>query len=112
MEKDALDPLAALQNEFYEKYQYIQISFYVALHYATDSQRSETLSMKQSLVILQSCQYKIEDAIEFAQSNSLKGDKIEESVKELSTEVLKKVEYCICKCQSKFLLTQIKKENN
>ena len=66
MEKDALDPLAALQNEFYEKYQYIQISFFVALHYATDSQRSENQSMKQSLVILQSCQYKIEDAVEFA----------------------------------------------
>jgi hypothetical protein len=52
LEKESLDPLAALQNEFYEKYQYIQISFYVALHYATDSQKSENLAMKQSLVIL------------------------------------------------------------
>lgn len=105
MEKDALDPLAALQNEFFEKFQFIQVSFFVALHYATESQRSENLSMKQALVIFQSCQYKIEDAIEFAQANGLKGDKIDETVKELSNDVLNKVEYCLCKCQAKYLVS-------
>ena len=82
-EKESLDPLAALQNEFFEKYQLVQISFYVALHYAAENQQ-----MKQALVILQSCQYKIEDAFEFAQQNNLKGDKIEESVKELNETLI------------------------
>ena len=68
--------------------------------------------MKQALIILQSCQYKIEDALEFAQSNSLKGDKIEELTKELSTDLLSKVDYSICKCQAKFLKLNNFSSNN
>ena len=67
--------------------------------------------MKQALVILQSCQYKIEDAIEFAQANGLKGDKIDDSVKELSSELLSKVDYCLCKCQAKYLVSQAKHDS-
>ena len=49
--------------------------------------------------------------MEFSQSNNLQGDKIQESVNELN-EVVKKVDYAICKCQAKFLMQQHKNELN
>ena len=37
----------------------------MALHYVSENQ------VKQALVVLQSCLYKIEDAMEFAQTNNI-----------------------------------------
>ena len=91
------DPLALLQAEFEEKYQEVLITYFIALHYAQDN------SIKQALVILQSCQYKLEETIEFAQQNGLKGDRIDSIMNELSTEILQKVEFAMCKCQARFL---------
>ena len=58
------------QNEFTEKYILAKISFFIALHYVTDQN-----AVKQALVVLQNCQYKIEEAVEFYQQNGLKSDK-------------------------------------
>ena len=41
---------------------------------------------------------------------AVKGDKIDDSVKELSSELLSKVDYCLCKCQAKYLVSQAKNE--
>ena len=60
-EKDGLDPMAILQSEMEEKYSEAQITYYIALHYVQDLNQT-----RQAMVILQSCQYKIEEAIEFS----------------------------------------------
>jgi len=62
-DRESMDPAAVLQNELQEKYQNVLISYYIALHYV---QEHQSQGVKQALVILQSCQYKIEDTIEFA----------------------------------------------
>ena len=56
------------------------------------------------MVILQSCQYKIEEAIEFAQNNNIQGEKCATMVKEIENDLLKKVDYALCKCHAKFLM--------
>ena len=102
-ERESMDPAAVLQNELQEKYQNALISYYIALHYVQEHQNQ---GVKQALIILQSCQYKIEDAIEFAQENNLKGDKTESMINELSIDTLKKVEFAMCKCHAKYLNIQ------
>lgn len=37
-EKESLDPVSILQNEFYEKYLVTQIQYFVALHYVQENQ--------------------------------------------------------------------------
>lgn len=69
-EKESVDPMTVSQNEFTEKYILAKISFFIALHYVTDQN-----AVKQALVVLQNCQYKIEEAVEFYQQNGLKSDK-------------------------------------
>ena len=100
-EREAMDPAAILQNEFQEKYQNALVSYYSALHYIQDHTPQST---KSALVILQSCQYKIQDAIEYAQSNNIKGDRTQTTLDELSTDLLKKVEFATCKCHAKYLM--------
>lgn len=97
-EKDSMDPASILQNEFFEKYLSTQIQYFVALHYVSEN------SIKQALVVLQSCLYKIEDLIEFSQSNALKGEKTESLLNETKTDLLKNVEFAMCKCQAKYLV--------
>jgi hypothetical protein len=55
------------------------------------------------MVILQGCVYKIEEAIEFAQTNGLKSTKVQSMVKELQDVILAKVKYALCKCLAKHL---------
>ena len=49
--------------------------------------------MKQALVVLQSCLYKIEDAMEFAQTNNISNEQLEE----LKSDLLKRVDFAMCK---------------
>lgn len=59
-------------------------------------------------MVLQSCLYKIEDAIEFSITNALKGEKFESLLNELKNDLLKKVEFAMCKCQARYLQTETK----
>jgi len=73
---EGLDPLSVLQNEMSEKYTEALITYYIALHYIQEQ------STVKAMVILQVCQYRIEEAIEFAQDNmsNLKGEKTQSMI--------------------------------
>jgi hypothetical protein len=55
-------------------------------------------------VVLQSCLYKIEDLIEFSASNALKGERTTSLLEETKVDLLKNVEFAMCKCQAKYLI--------
>lgn len=55
------------------------------------------------MVILQSCIYKIEEAIEFVQMNGLKSAKVQSMVDELQNDILGRVKFAMCKSLSKHL---------
>lgn len=96
-----VDPIALLQQDFLEKYVNAQITFYIALHYYTEHNM-----VRHALVILQTCQNRIEEAIEFHQTNNVKGEKNEKMAQELQQEFLQRVEFTQCKLQSKYLMQQ------
>ena len=62
--------------------------------------------VKQALVILNSCQSKIEEAVEFFNINGFKSDKMLQLKSELAGELLSKVDFALCKCQAKYLMQQ------
>jgi hypothetical protein len=97
---EGLDPLSVLQNEMSEKYTEALITYYIALHYIQEQ------STVKAMVILQVCQYRIEEAIEFAQDNmsNLKGEKTQAMISDLSNDLLGKVNYALCKCHAKYLI--------
>ena len=101
---DLSDSVSTLQNEFQEKYQSCLVTFYIALHYILEQ------STRTALPILSSCQYKIEEAIEYAQTNGLKGVKFEGMINELGGDLLKNVEYALCKSHAKVMLAEMKGE--
>lgn len=96
----SLDPLALLQSEFQEKYQQIHIYYFCALHYVQEQQSQGT---RQAMIILQGCVYKIEEAIEFVNTNGLKSAKVQSMVEELQKVMLAKVKYALCKTMAKHL---------
>lgn len=55
------------------------------------------------MVILQGCIYKIEEAIEFVQTNGLKSTKVQQMASELQNKMLVKVKYALCKSLAKHL---------
>ena len=55
-------------------------------------------------MVLQACLYKIEDLIEFSQSNALKGERTQSLLEETKVDLLKNVEFAMCKCQAKYLI--------
>lgn len=55
------------------------------------------------MIILQGCVYKIEEAIEFVNSNGLKSAKVQSMVDELQKVILGKVKYALCKTMAKHL---------
>ena len=60
------DPMNLLSSEFQEKIQQLEIAFFAALHYIQEHGGS-VKGAQQALCILQSCVFKIEEAVEFAQ---------------------------------------------
>lgn len=96
-----LDPSVLMQNELGEKVISTQISLYVALHYL-----SEQNAVRQALVVLNDARFKVQDALEFAANNGLKGAQVQAMTDLLQKDVLSKVEFAMCKSQAKLLMQQ------
>jgi len=90
-----------MHQEFLEKYIQCQISYYIALHYIFENNQ-----VKQALVILQDCQYKIEQTVMFFTQSGIQGEKQAKMCKFLESDLIKKVEFAQCKCHSKYLMQQ------
>ncbi|CDW82493.1 signal recognition particle 68 kda protein [Stylonychia lemnae] len=100
MEKDTIDPFKQLEYDFYEKLYNTQIKYYIGLHYANER------SYQEAFLILTRVSQDIEQTIEFAQKNSLQGQKVKRDLQDLEDNLLKNLNYLICKSHSKILQTQ------
>ena len=65
LEKDAMDPLRALEYEFSERLCTTQIRFFIGLHYANDRQ------YREALLVLSRVASDVESTIDFAQKSKL-----------------------------------------
>jgi hypothetical protein len=65
LEKDAMDPLRALEYEFSERLCTTQIRFFIGLHYANDRQ------YREALLVLSRVASDVETTIDFAQKSKL-----------------------------------------
>jgi len=82
MEKESIDPFKQLEFDFTEKFYSVQIKYYIGLHYANENQYEE------AYLILHNVQADIEEALEYARKNKLKGGKVETTIKELEQDMI------------------------
>lgn len=92
--------MAILNSELQEKLQQIDISFYAGLWYLQEHGNKT----KEALVVLQGCSYKIEEVLEFAQSNGLSNaPKVKQTLEELQSKRLKDLAYLSARAHAKSL---------
>lgn len=100
LEKDALDPLKALEYEFSERLCNTQIRYFIGLHYLNEKAYTE------ALLVLQRVASDVESTIEFAQKSNLHTQRtIKRDISELLEEVtLKGLNALLCKTHARVLL--------
>ena len=75
MEKDNIEPLKQLEYDFTERFYSTQIKYYIGLHYANEN------SYQDAYLILQKVHNDIEETLEFAHKNKIKGQKVSNDVR-------------------------------
>ena len=95
-----MDPFKQLEYEFAEKFYNTQIKYYIGLHYANDN------NYQGAYLIFQSVQSDIEETLEFAHKNNLSSQKVKNDLRFLEDNLLKNLNYLICKSHAKILQHQ------
>jgi hypothetical protein len=100
IEKDFIEPLRQIELDFYEQVYTIKIKYFVALHYANEK------IFNRAYLLFESVLADIEQLFDFSEKNSIKGNKLQDVLKEFREVFYKEVSFMLCKTHARLLFVQ------